>query len=57
MKKIDVVVVGGGISGASIALGLIRNGAGKVVMLDEQLPTQRLSRGNFGLTWFMPLKK
>ena len=41
-------------SGASIALGLIRNGAGKVVMLDEQLPTQRLSRGNFGLTWFMP---
>ena len=54
MKKIDVVVVGGGISGASIALGLIRNGAGKVVMLDEQLPTQRLSRGNFGLTWFMP---
>lgn len=22
-------------------------------MFDEQLPTQRLSRGNFGLTWFM----
>jgi glycine/D-amino acid oxidase-like deaminating enzyme len=54
VKKIDVVVIGGGICGASVALGLIRNGAGKVIMLDEQLPTQRLSRGNFGLTWFMP---
>lgn len=54
MKKVDVIVIGGGISGASVALGLVRNGAGKVIMLDEQLPTQRLSRGNFGLAWFMP---
>lgn len=54
MKKVDIIVIGGGLSGASTALGLIRRGAGKVVMFDEQLPTQRLSRGNFGLTWFMP---
>ncbi|MCP3891590.1 MAG: FAD-binding oxidoreductase [Desulfobulbaceae bacterium] len=54
MKKVDIIVIGGGLSGASIALGLVREGAGKVVMFDEQLPTQRLSRGNFGLTWFMP---
>lgn len=54
MKKTDVIVIGGGIAGAAIALGLVRRGAGKVIILDEQLPTQRLSRGNFGLTWFMP---
>jgi len=54
VKKTDVIVIGGGIAGAAIALGLVRNGAGNVVILDEQLPTQRLSRGNFGLTWFMP---
>jgi glycine/D-amino acid oxidase-like deaminating enzyme len=54
VKKVDIVVIGGGLSGATIALGLVRQGAGKVVMFDEQLPTQRLSRGNFGLTWFMP---
>lgn len=53
MKKVDIIVVGGGIMGASTALGLVREGAGKVLMFDEQLPTQRLSRGNFGLTWFM----
>lgn len=53
MKKADIIVIGGGIMGASTALGIIREGAGKVVMFDEQLPTQRLSRGNFGLTWFM----
>ncbi len=53
VKKVDIIVVGGGLMGASTALGLVREGAGKVVMFDEQLPTQRLSRGNFGLTWFM----
>lgn len=54
MKKVDIIVIGGGIAGAATALGLARRGTGKVVMFDEQLPTQRLSRGNFGLTWFMP---
>ncbi len=53
MNKADIIVVGGGMMGASTALGLVREGAGKVLMFDEQLPTQRLSRGNFGLTWFM----
>ncbi len=53
MKKADIIVIGGGIMGAATALGLVREGAGRVLMFDEQLPTQRLSRGNFGLTWFM----
>ena len=53
MKKVDIAVIGGGMAGAATALGLVREGAGNVVMFDEQLPTQRLSRGNFGLTWFM----
>ena len=53
MKSADIIVIGGGMSGAATALGLIREGAGKVILFDEQLPSQRLSRGNFGLTWFM----
>ncbi len=54
VEKIDIIVIGGGIAGAATALGMVRRGGGKVVMFDEQLPSQRLSRGNFGLTWFMP---
>ena len=53
MRTADILVIGGGITGSSTALGLVRKGAGKVVLLDEQLNSQRLSRGNFGLTWFM----
>lgn len=53
MKTADVIVIGGGLSGASTALGLVKEKAGKVIMFDNQLPTQRLSRANFGLTWFM----
>jgi len=53
VRSADVIVVGGGLSGSAIALGLMRERAGKVILFDEQLPTQRLSRGNFGLTWFM----
>jgi len=49
----DVAIIGGGISGAAAGLGLVEEGAGKVLIFDEQLPSQRLSRGNFGLTWFM----
>lgn len=51
--KSDIIVIGGGLSGSATALGLVREGAGKVLLFDEQLPSQRLSRGNFGLTWFM----
>ena len=53
MKSVDILVIGGGLSGSATALGLKRQGTGKVMLLDEQLPSQRLSRGNFGLTWFM----
>jgi len=53
VKKFDIIVIGGGMMGAATALGLVRGNGGKVVMFDEQLPSQRLSRGNFGLTWFM----
>ncbi len=55
MNSIDIMVIGGGISGAATALGLTQhtNGSTKVMLLDEHLPSQRLSRGNFGLTWFM----
>ncbi len=53
MSSADAIVIGGGVTGAAVALGLIEEGAGKVLMFDEQLPSQRLSRGNFGLTWFM----
>lgn len=53
MKTVDIIVIGGGITGSATALGLVRLNAGKVMLLDEQLPSQRLSRGNFGLTWFM----
>lgn len=53
MASADVIIIGGGISGAATGLGLVEEGAGKVLIFDEQLPSQRLSRGNFGLTWFM----
>jgi len=53
MEAADVIVVGGGLSGAAVALGLEREGAGKVLLFDQHLKSQRLSRGNFGLTWFM----
>jgi len=53
LRTADVIVIGGGLSGSAIALGLARERAGRVMIFDEQLPTQRLSRGNFGLAWFM----
>lgn len=53
MKTADYIIIGGGLTGAAIGLGLVRRNAGKVVLFDEHLPTQRLSRANFGLTWFM----
>lgn len=53
MVSADVIIIGGGISGSMTALGLVEEGAGKVLVFDEQLASQRLSRANFGLTWFM----
>lgn len=46
----DVVVVGGGLVGAAVAYGLVRQGL-SVVMLDEGDVAYRASRGNFGLVW------
>jgi len=53
LSSADVIVIGGGVTGAAVALGLLEEGAERVLIFDEQLPSQRLSRGNFGLTWFM----
>ncbi|MCP4720788.1 MAG: FAD-binding oxidoreductase, partial [Desulfobacteraceae bacterium] len=53
MTSADIIIIGGGLSGSTTALGLVQEGAGKVMVFDKHLPSQRLSRGNFGLTWFM----
>lgn len=46
----DVVVVGGGVVGMSLAHGLARHGRG-VTVLDEGDVAHRASRGNFALVW------
>ncbi|MCV9938884.1 FAD-binding oxidoreductase [Boseaceae bacterium BT-24-1] len=46
----DVVVIGGGVVGAAVALGLARSGA-RVIVLDEGDVAFRASRGNFALVW------
>lgn len=50
MTSADVIVVGGGLVGASIAWGLGRRGA-STLLLDEGDTALRASRGNFGLVW------
>lgn len=46
----DVIVIGGGIVGSSVAFGLAKAGAATVV-LDEGDVAFRTSRGSFGLVW------
>lgn len=46
----DVLVVGGGLVGCSIAYGLARGGR-QVTILDEGDAAFRATRGNFGLVW------
>lgn len=46
----DIVVIGGGVVGAAVALGLARSGA-RVIVLDEGDVAFRASRGNFALVW------
>lgn len=46
----DAAVVGGGLVGASVAYGLLRQGL-SVVILDEGDIARRASRGNFALVW------
>lgn len=48
--KEHIVVVGGGLVGASIAYGAARSGL-KVTVLDQGDAAFRASRGNFGLVW------
>lgn len=48
--EFDFAVVGGGLLGASIAYGLVREGK-RVAILDEGDDAIRASRGNFALVW------
>ena len=50
MNEADVIVIGGGLVGSSIAWGLVRQGA-RTLLLDEGDVAFRASRGNFGLVW------
>ena len=50
MHNTEIIVIGGGIVGSSVAFGLARHNA-KVIMLDEGDIAFRASRGNFGLVW------
>ncbi len=50
MSAYQVVVVGGGLVGSSLAFGLARQGM-SVALLDEHDLALRASRGNFGLVW------
>ena len=50
MKTTDIVVVGGGIIGISLAYGLAKKGA-NVNVLDNVKGMYSASRGNFGLVW------
>ena len=46
----DVIVIGGGLVGSSVAYGLLRQGL-SVTIIDGADDTIRPSRGNFGLVW------
>ena len=49
-ENAEVVVVGGGIIGVSLAYGMVKNGA-KVILIDKVDNRLTASRGNFGLVW------
>lgn len=49
-REFDVVVIGGGLVGSSLAWGLARGGQ-RVAVLDEGDIAWRASRGNFALVW------
>jgi len=49
-ENAEVVVVGAGVIGVSLAYGLVKNGA-KVILIDKVDNRLTSSRGNFGLVW------
>jgi glycine/D-amino acid oxidase-like deaminating enzyme len=51
MHTADVVIIGGGNIGSSVAYGLTEQGI-SVVVIDEGDIALRSARGNFGLVWF-----
>jgi glycine/D-amino acid oxidase-like deaminating enzyme len=50
MTQFDAIVIGGGLVGAAIGYGLVRDGL-RVAIVDEGDIAFRASRGNFGLVW------
>jgi len=50
-ENAEVVVVGGGVIGVSLAYGMVKKGA-KVILIDKVDNRLTASRGNFGLVWF-----
>src|ERR1051325_10973637 len=50
MAQFDAIVIGGGLVGAAIGYGLVRDGL-NVAIVDEGDIAFRASRGNFGLVW------
>ena len=47
-KSADIVVVGSGVMGASVAFQLTRNDAGKVLLIDARRPVKGVTRQTFG---------
>ena len=50
MKSTNIIVIGGGIIGVSIAYGMVEQGE-KVMIIDNGMGMNNASRGNFGLVW------
>ncbi|MBV9858703.1 MAG: FAD-binding oxidoreductase [Alphaproteobacteria bacterium] len=50
MRRVDAIVIGGGLVGSAIAYGLARDGLA-TALIDEGDVAYRASRGNFGLVW------
>ena len=49
-ENAEVVVVGGGVIGTSLAYGMVKKGA-KVILIDKVDNRLTASLGNFGLVW------
>ena len=47
-KSADIVVIGSGVMGASVAFQLARNNAGKILLIDARRPVNGVTRQTFG---------